>query len=250
MTAFDEAFQMLKQNFRISNLPPHIRARNLPDMSPQRFIDEGLHRVGAKNYTRDFMPGPSRYDDEGFPEYDGEDLGPPYGKPEFGDEDARQAEMNEAERAAIMAEGMPEMRKPRSAPRPGDPRFRGSRRSDAPPNSEGFPKYFNSDIEPTGIAIHDSAHNQPRPKYPRDIFGKAWDFLKADESYTGQPKFGGNQKQPLDMHEYPPGSGNFMTLQDMLIARNADARKNMQNMTPKPRPTGGNTYDKRPSGWQ
>ena len=49
MTAFDEAFQMLKQNFRISNLPPHIRARNLPDMSPQRFIDEGLHRVGAKN---------------------------------------------------------------------------------------------------------------------------------------------------------------------------------------------------------
>ena len=52
------------------------------------------------------------------------------------------------------------------------------------------------------------------------------------------------------MHEYPPGSGNFMTLQDMIMARNADARKNMQNMTPKPRPTGGNTYDKRPSGWQ
>jgi len=196
MTAFDEAFQILKQNFRISN------------------------------------------------------LGPPYGKPEFGDEEARQAEMEDAERAAIMAEGVPEMPRPRGAPRPGDPRLRGSRRSDAPPNSEGFPKYFNSDIEPTGIAIHDSAHNQPRPKYPRDIFGKAWDFLKADESYTGQPKFGGNQKQPLDMHEYPPGSGNFMTLQDMLIARNADARKNMQNMTPKPRPTGGNTYDKRPSGWQ
>jgi len=118
-----KAFQMLKQNFRISNLPEHVRERNLPDMSPQRFIDEDLHRKGAKNYTRDFMPGPSRYDDEGFPEYDGEDLGPPYGKPEFGDEDARQAEMNEAERAAIMAEGMPEMRKPRSAPRPGDPRF-------------------------------------------------------------------------------------------------------------------------------
>lgn len=61
-------------------------------------------------------------------------------------------------------------------------------------------------------------------------FDKAWDFLKADESYTGQPKFGGNQKQPLDMHEYPPGSGNFMSLQDMLMARNADARKNMQRM--------------------
>ena len=158
-----KAFQMLKQNFRISNLPEHVRERNLPDMSPQRFIDEDLHRKGAKNYTRDFMPGPSRYDDEGFPEYDGEDLGPPYGKPEFGDEDARQAEMNEAERAAIMAEGVPEMRKPRSAPRPGDPRLRGSRRSDAPPNSEGFPKYFNSDIE-------DSAHNRPRPRVPKDVF--------------------------------------------------------------------------------
>jgi len=47
------------------------------------------------------------------------------------------------------------------------------------------------------------------------VFDKAWDFLKADESYTGQPKFGGNQKQSLDMHEYPPGSGNFMTLQDL-----------------------------------
>jgi len=158
-----KAFQMLKQNFRISNLPEHVRERNLPDMSPQRFIDEDLHRKGAKNYTRDFMPGPSRYDDEGFPEYDGEDLGPPYGKPEFGDEDARQAEMNEAERAAIMAEGVPEMRKPRSAPRPGDPRLRGSRRSDAPPNSEGFPKYFNSDIK-------DSAHNRPRPRVPKDVF--------------------------------------------------------------------------------
>ena len=133
-----KAFEILKQNYTISNLPPHIRARNLPDMSPQRFIDEGLHRVGAKNYTRDFMPGPSRYDDEGFPEYDGEDLGPPYGKPEFGDEDARQAEMNEAERAAIEAEGMPEMRKPSKAPRPGDPRF----------------------IDPS----------KPRPRYPKDVF--------------------------------------------------------------------------------
>ena len=138
MSAFNEAFQVLKQNLRISNLPPHIRARNLPDMSPQRFIDEDLHRKGAKNYTRDFMPGPSRYDDEGFPEYDGEDLGPPYGKPEFGDEDARQAEMNEAERAAIEAEGMPEMRKPSKAPRPGDPRF----------------------IDPS----------KPRPRYPKDVF--------------------------------------------------------------------------------
>ena len=55
-------------------------------------------------------------------------------------------------------------------------------------------------------------------------FDKAWDFLKADESYTGQPKFGGNQKQSLDMHEYPPGSGNFMTLQDIQRKINAPPR--------------------------
>lgn len=59
-------------------------------------------------------------------------------------------------------------------------------------------------------------------------FDEAWGFLKADESYTGQPKFGGNQKQPIDMHEYPPGSGRFMSLQQMIEARNADARKNIQ----------------------
>ena len=101
-----------------------------------------------RNYTRDSMPSPSRYDDEGFEEYDMEDMGPPYGKPEFGDEDAREAEMKDAERAAIMAEGVPEMPRPRGAPRPGDPRF-------ADPN-------------------------KPRPKYPRDIFAKAWDMLKAE----------------------------------------------------------------------
>ena len=44
-------------------------------------------------------------------------------------------------------------------------------------------------------------------------FNKAWDFLKAE---------------PIDMQEYPPGSGRFMSLQDMIEARNADARKNMQ----------------------
>jgi len=65
-------------------------------------------------------------------------------------------------------------------------------------------------------------------------FDKAWGFLKADESYTGQPKFGGNQKQPIDMHEYPPGSGRFMSLKDMIEARNADARKNMQRMDDAP----------------
>ena len=46
-------------------------------------------------------------------------------------------------------------------------------------------------------------------------FDEAWDFLKAD---------------PIDMHEYPPGSGRFMSLQQMIEARNADARKNMERM--------------------
>ena len=58
-------------------------------------------------------------------------------------------------------------------------------------------------------------------------FDKAWDFLKADESYTGQPKFGGNQKNLIDMHEHPKGSGNFMSLEEMIHARNADARRNL-----------------------
>ena len=62
-------------------------------------------------------------------------------------------------------------------------------------------------------------------------FDNAWNFLKADESYTGRPKFGGNQKQAIDMQEYPPGSGRFMSLEDMIRARNADARKNMQGGT-------------------
>jgi hypothetical protein len=61
-------------------------------------------------------------------------------------------------------------------------------------------------------------------------FDEAWVFLKADESYTGQPKFGGNQKQPLDMVEYPEGSGNFMSLRDMLEARNAQSRANLAQL--------------------
>lgn len=59
-------------------------------------------------------------------------------------------------------------------------------------------------------------------------FDNAWNFLKADESYTGQPKFGENQKQPIDMQEYPPGSGIFMSLEDMIRARNAAARLALQ----------------------
>jgi len=68
----------------------------------------------------------------------------PIGKPEFGNEGAREAEMNQAERAAIMAEGMPEMQRPRSAPRPGDPRF----------------SFADTMADP----------NKPRPSMPRDIF--------------------------------------------------------------------------------
>ena len=59
-------------------------------------------------------------------------------------------------------------------------------------------------------------------------FNEAWQFLKADESYTGQPKFGGKQKQPIDMQEYPPGSGRFMSLKDMMEARNVQSRQNLQ----------------------
>ena len=49
------------------------------------------------------------------------------------------------------------------------------------------------------------------PKTPEDTskpddkaMKKAWDYLKADESYTGQPKFSGNEKrrQPFNMDEY------------------------------------------------
>ena len=65
-------------------------------------------------------------------------------------------------------------------------------------------------------------------------FDNAWGFLKADESYTGQPKFGGNQKQSIDMQEYPPGSGRFMSLRDMIEARNAAARLALQKPTPAP----------------
>ena len=118
---------------------PPMSTRPTPRSSPYRFMNENLHREGAKNYTREdnMRPQPSRFDDKGFPDEE-DDMGPPYGKPDFGDEDAREAEMNQAERAAIMAEGVPEMQRPRSAPRPGDPRF--------------------------------SDPNQPRPSMPRNIF--------------------------------------------------------------------------------
>ena len=48
-------------------------------------------------------------------------------------------------------------------------------------------------------------------------FDNAWNFLKAD---------------PIDMHEYPPGSGNFMSLKDMMEARNAAARLHLQRPNP------------------
>lgn len=65
-------------------------------------------------------------------------------------------------------------------------------------------------------------------------FNEAWQFLKAD---------------PIDMHEYPPGSGRFMSLQDMMMARNADARKNMQANPPQPTSQPKTQQSKRTSGW-
>jgi|TARA_R110001583_G_scaffold34369_4_gene115516 hypothetical protein len=38
-------------------------------------------------------------------------------------------------------------------------------------------------------------------------------------------------KETIDMHEYPEGSGKFMSLEQMIHARNADAR---QNLNPPP----------------
>tara|TARA_R110002012_G_scaffold85141_2_gene212345 strand:+ start:297 stop:653 length:357 start_codon:yes stop_codon:yes gene_type:complete len=41
-------------------------------------------------------------------------------------------------------------------------------------------------------------------------------------------------KETIDMHEYPEGSGKFMSLEQMINARNADARKNMADKLPIP----------------
>tara|TARA_R110000803_G_scaffold140151_1_gene206738 strand:+ start:807 stop:1052 length:246 start_codon:yes stop_codon:yes gene_type:complete len=57
-------------------------------------------------------------------------------------------------------------------------------------------------------------------------FDEAWDFLKAE---------------PIDMQEYPPGSGRFMSLQDMIEARNAAARLALQKPAqPAPKPNAQN----------
>jgi hypothetical protein len=37
-------------------------------------------------------------------------------------------------------------------------------------------------------------------------------------------------KETIDMHEYPEGSGKFMSLEQMINARNADARRNIDRM--------------------
>jgi len=150
--------------------------------TPQQFIDDGLHRKGAKNYTRE-LDNPEKSEDEIESDMEEERQMQERKRihhslqnegneiPQFGDEDARQAEMNEAERAAIMAEGMPEMRKPRGAPRPGDPRF-------ADPN-------------------------QPRPSMPRDVFGKAWDMLKGERG--GLPRnFKRTRVPPKPMRQVAP----------------------------------------------
>tara|TARA_R100000995_G_C3479126_1_gene122786 strand:+ start:699 stop:1277 length:579 start_codon:yes stop_codon:yes gene_type:complete len=113
-------------------------------------------------------------------EFRGEEF-PAEEHPLYGTEGYEPEYDEDAERAKVLERGTLQFRKPRSAPRPGDPRLRGSRSSDAPPNSEGYPPYFDSDVE-------DSAHNQPRPAMPRDIFGKAWDSLLKRSYIENRPK--------------------------------------------------------------
>lgn len=47
------------------------------------------------------------------------------------------------------------------------------------------------------------------------------DGLDDDGNYPQQ------KTEPTNMQEYPTGSGRFMSLQDLMEARNADARKNL-----------------------
>ena len=175
-----KAFGMLKQNFKISNLPEHVRERNLPDMSPQRFMDEDLHREGAKNYRPDNPPdyppmstrptsrrSPIRFMNRNVLPQDEEE--PDYGIPDFGDEDAREGELESAERTRIMNQGEGSQQPPMSRGRGGMPV-----------------------MSPDG-----------RPKSPRDIFGKAWDMLKGERG--GMPSnFKRTRVPPKPMRQVAP----------------------------------------------
>jgi hypothetical protein len=56
-------------------------------------------------------------------------------------------------------------------------------------------------------------------------------------------------KETIDMHEYPKDSGNFMSLEEMIHARNADTRRALVTGQPQttsaPRPVPRQGY----SGW-
>lgn len=172
-----KAFGMLKQNFKISNLPEHVRERNLPDMSPQRFIDESHHRqfkdLMGRNPNKQEMELIERklsFDNnlqENVLPQDEEE--PDYGIPDFGDEDAREGELEDAERTRIMNQGEGSQQPPMSRGRGGMPV-----------------------MSPDG-----------RPKMPRDVFGKAWDMLKGERG--GMPSnFKRTRVPPKPMRQVAP----------------------------------------------
>ena len=108
-----------------------------------------------------------------------------------------------------------------------------------------------------GIAIIISVGGKP-PKGPADTstpdmkkYGanpmkKAWSVLKYGgptgmDGLDDDGNYPQGKTEPINMQEYPAGSGRFMSLKDMMEARNADARKNLQKPAqPPPKPNAQN----------
>tara|TARA_R110002073_G_scaffold19020_2_gene69946 strand:+ start:2027 stop:2494 length:468 start_codon:yes stop_codon:yes gene_type:complete len=72
-------------------------------------------------------------------------------------------------------------------------------------------------------------------KYGADPMKKSWNFLKYGgpagmDGLDDDGNYPQGKTEPINMQEYPAGSGRFMSLKDMMEARNADARKNIQRM--------------------
>ena len=66
-------------------------------------------------------------------------------------------------------------------------------------------------------------------------FDDAWNILKYGgpkgmDGLDDDGNYPQGKTEPINMQEYPAGSGRFMDLRDMMEARNADARKNMERM--------------------
>ena len=199
-----KAFQVLKQNFKISNLPKHVRERNLPDMSPQRFINESHHRqfkdlMGRNpnkqeielierklsfdnNLQENVLPQEEEKSEDEIESDMEEERQMQERKrihhslqnqgnqiPDFGDEDAREGELEDAERTRIMNQGEGSQQPPMSRGRGGMPV-----------------------MSPDG-----------RPKMPRDVFGKAWDMLKGERG--GMPSnFKRTRVPPKPMRQVAP----------------------------------------------